>query len=377
VVATISARKSVKSAVAYYQHMGADSYYTRETEAPGRWEGRGAERLSLEGPVAKSEFEAALNGVDPKTGERLVQANGRAHSAGWDMTFSAPKSVSVMWALSPENERKIIEAAHRKAVKTAATYLENEAAWARRGRGGAIREKTAGLLMAQFDHHTSRDLDPQLHTHAFVFNLAPRGDGSWGAIVSRELYKAQKEAGRIFRAEFARELERDGFAIERDGDNFRLKAIPKHVARAFSKRRESIEKAAELYGYSSPKGMEKAALRTRKTKQSMQRDALFEAWRDEAKTLGFEPKKENIRSAQTPDLSGERSKLATHQSSIPAKSSAVISRQNAQSQRPKTRVATPSVRQLLQRLTNALNSHSRMTGIKISLRERRRSLERD
>lgn len=357
--------------------MGADSYYTRETEAPGRWEGRGAERLSLEGPVAKSDFEMALSGVDPKTGERLVQANGRAHAAGWDMTFSAPKSVSVMWALSPENERRIIEAAHRKAVKTATTFLENEAAWARRGRGGAIREKTAGLLMAQFDHHTSRDLDPQLHTHAFIFNLAPRRDGSWGAIVSRELYKAQKQAGLAYRAELARELERDGFAVERDGDNFRLKVIPKHVERAFSKRRESIEKAAVTYGYSSPKGMEKAALRTRKPKHSMQREALFQTWRDEVKTLGFELKKENVRCAQTRNLSTEKSKLATHKPSNPAKYIQSTARQNAPTLRPKTRVQTPSVRLMLQRLTNALNSHSRMAGIKISLRERRRWLERE
>lgn len=376
-VATISARKSVKSAVAYYQHMGADSYYTRETEAPGRWEGRGAERLSLEGPVAKFDFEAALNGVDPKTGERLVQANGRAHAAGWDMTFSAPKSVSVMWALSAENERIIIEDAHRKAVKTATTFLENEAGWARRGRAGAVREKAAGLLMAQFDHHTSRDLDPQLHTHAFIFNLAPRRDGSWGAIVSRELYKAQKEAGRVYRAELARKLERVGFAVERDGDNFRLEAIPKHVERAFSKRRESIEKAAKTYGYSSPKGMEKAALRTRKSKQSMQRDVLFQAWRDEARTLGFELKKENIRSIQSPNFSAEKSNFATHRSSIQTNSTTPISRQKAPTQSSKTRLQTPSVRQMLQRLTNALNSHSRMTGIKISLRERRRWLERE
>ena len=80
----------------------------------------------------------------------------------------------------------------------ATTHLERTAAWARRGAGGGLREPTAGLLVAQFDHHTSLSADPQLHTHSFVFNLAPRRDGSWGAIISRELYKAQKDAGAVY-----------------------------------------------------------------------------------------------------------------------------------------------------------------------------------
>ena len=133
-------------------------------------------RLSLSGPVTKSEFEAALTGLDPKTGERLAALGGRLqnHAAGWDMTFSAPKSVSVLWALSEGRERTAIEGAHRTAVASAMQHVERTAAWARRGKGGAVREPTAGLLMATFDHHTSRELDPQLHTHVFIFNLAPR-----------------------------------------------------------------------------------------------------------------------------------------------------------------------------------------------------------
>jgi conjugative relaxase-like TrwC/TraI family protein len=99
------------------------------------------------------------------------------------MTFSAPKSVSVLWALSEPRDREAIESAHCLGVATALRHLEQAAAWARRGKGGAIRERTAGLLMAAFDHHTSRALDPQLHTHAFVFNLAPRQDGTWGALL--------------------------------------------------------------------------------------------------------------------------------------------------------------------------------------------------
>ena len=111
--------------------------------------------MSLAGPVTKSEFEAALKGIDPKTGDRLAALGGRLqdHAAGWDMTFSAPKSVSVLWALSEPQDRMPIETAQRAAVATATRFLERQAAWARRGKGGAIRQPTAGLLMATFDHH--------------------------------------------------------------------------------------------------------------------------------------------------------------------------------------------------------------------------------
>jgi conjugative relaxase-like TrwC/TraI family protein len=233
VVASISARGGVQAALGYYARLGQDDYYLRDGEPPGGWAGEGAARLSLAGPVTKSEFEAALKGIDPKTGERLAALGGRLqdHTAGWDMTFSAPKSVSVLWALSEPRDRTTIETAQGAAVTTATRYLEREAAWARRGKGGSTREPTTGLLMATFDHHTSRELDPQLHTHVFIFNLAPRKDGTWGAIVSRELYKAQKRACVEYRAALAHEFERAGYTVERSADGFRVGAIPLHAGR--------------------------------------------------------------------------------------------------------------------------------------------------
>jgi conjugative relaxase-like TrwC/TraI family protein len=289
-VASISARGSAAASLRYYDHLQRDDYYSRNGEPPGCWAGRGAERLSLAGPVTHTEFDAALQGIDPKTGERLAQIGGRGreHSAGWDMTFSAPKSVSVLWALSEGHDRERIEQAHRSAVLTATARLEATAGWARRGRGGATRERTVGLLMAQFDHHTSRESDPQLHTHAFIFNLAPRRDGSWGAIVSRELYKAQKQAGATYRRALASELERQGVRIERQTSTFRVAAIPRDVERAFSKRRQAIEEAARIHGYSTPKGMELATLRTRRPKRDARLGDLIKHWQAEAKVLGFE-----------------------------------------------------------------------------------------
>jgi conjugative relaxase-like TrwC/TraI family protein len=342
-VASISARRSVAAAVAYFKHMAQDEYYTGDHEADGEWDGRGAERLALEGPVSKTDFEAALNGLDPKTGEPLAQL-GKAHAPGWDMTYSAPKSVSVMWALSPEADRTKIEAAHRSAVSAATRHLEDHHALTRRGKGGAIREPVAGLTIARFHHHTSRDLDPQLHTHAFIFNTAPRRDGTWGTLVSRELYKAQKETGAAYRAHLASQLEREGFVVERQDTGFRLAAIPKNIERNFSKRRQAIEQAAEKFGYNTPKGMELAALR--------ERAALFETWKQEARALGFDLNKARM-----------QAKHNMQTQTVTAKSAPTITRQRA-------RRALPTTRQLLKAIA-AVQASARMPGVRINLRQPR------
>lgn len=356
-VASISARKSVAATVAYFKHMASDEYYTSEHEADGEWDGRGAERLALEGAVSKADFEAALNGIDPKTGQPLVQL-GRNHAPGWDMTFSAPKSVSVMWALSPETDRPRIEAAHRAAVSAATRDLEDNHAVTRRGKGGAVREPVAGLTVARFHHHTSRDLDPQLHSHAFIFNLAPRRDGSWGTLVSRDLYKAQKEAGAVYRGHLAKALEREGYAIDRRGTGFSLKAIPHHVERAFSKRRQAIEQAAVTHGYRTPKGMEMAALRTRQAKRPRERAALFDAWKQEARSLGF-------------DLQKARQQAASHNSPKHHKQASV----RAASQANEPARLSAAMHRLITLAAAATRGTGRMPGIAINLRQKR--AERD
>jgi len=121
-----------------------------------------------------------------------------------------------------------------------------------------------------------------------VFNVAPRHDGTWGAIVSRELYKAQKAAGAVYRRELANELDRLGHRLDRQEDGFRVSGIPHEVERAFSKRRQAIEAAARTYGYRTAKGMELAALRTRRPERGAKLDELFKNWQAEARALGFE-----------------------------------------------------------------------------------------
>jgi conjugative relaxase-like TrwC/TraI family protein len=213
------------------------------------------------------------------------------------MMFGAPKSVSVLWALLNEPERQTIEHAHRTGLLTAAEHLERTWAWARRG-GAGWKEQTPGLLMAQFDHHTSRAYDPHIHTHTLIFNLAPRWDGSWGAVAGRELYRAQKDAGAVYQRALASELERLDYRLDFTQKTFRVAAIPYDVERAFSKRRQAIEEAACTYGYTTAKGVELARVWTLQAKQKVRLDGSFTAWEAEAKALGFElgPKHQYARS---------------------------------------------------------------------------------
>jgi TrwC relaxase len=125
-------------------------------------------------------------------------------------------------------------------------------------------------------------------THESGLNLAPRRDGSWGAIVSRELYKGQKQAGATYRQALASEIERQGIRLERQKDTFRVAAIPRPVERAFSKRRQAIEEAAKATATSTPKGMELATLRTRRPKWDAKLSELTTHWQAEAKALGID-----------------------------------------------------------------------------------------
>lgn len=218
-------------------------------------------------------------------------------------------------------------------------------------RSGAVREPVAGLTIARFHHHTSRDLDPQLHTHAFIFNSAPRRDGSWGSLVSRDLYKAQKEAGAVYRAHLANDLERGGHAVDRYGTTFRLTAIPRDIERAFSKRRQAIEQAADTYGYRSPKGMEQAALRTRQAKRPAQRAALLEAWKQEARALGFDLARARLQVSRAP-VRGQAVNAAARAPAAPS---------------PAQRLA--SAQRLLNTIARGAQTSSALQGMKANLRQ--------
>jgi len=286
---SISHAKTAADAAAYFaDHLvenakeapaGQEDYYTAEGD-PGRWRGAGAAALGLAGPVNARDFAAVALGASP-AGDRLVQGAGKPdRRAGWDLVFSAPKSVSVAWGLGDEQQRSKIAAAHRAAVDRALIYIEREAGVVRSRRGhGGIEHEQARAVIASFDHGTSRAKDPDLHSHNFLMNAAQRKDGSWGSIDSRHFFKAKMSAGAIYRAELAAGLQKIGYGIERDETSFRLAGSTKEQDLVFSQRRQQIVKALAASGGRSAKAAEVAALDTRARKTKTDQLSLLAAWR--------------------------------------------------------------------------------------------------
>ena len=236
-----------------------------------------------------------MRGFSPRDNHPLVQNAGRDnHRAGWDLTFSAPKSVSILWSQLDEPRRAVLQALQQRAVEAALSYLQDEAAWTRTGRDGAVWKK-AQLAIATFEHAASRAQDPQLHTHCVLANVGVRADGATSALETRPLYLHQHQADALYRAELAAGIERElGYRIERKKTWFEVAGISDELIEAFSKRRAAIFEALRdraalgLPGdASSAEAREAAALSTRETKEHIARKKLFEQWQRAGGLLGF------------------------------------------------------------------------------------------
>ena len=213
-----------------------DYYNQGHNKTPSVWMGSGASALGLSGVVNREDHIQTLQGLYPRTRAGLVQGAGTDRRYAWDLTFSAPKSVSIAWAIGDEETRTGIEAAQTRAVGAVIDFIEEDFPLARRGKGGVETEK-ARLLAAVFLHGSSRDLDCQLHSHAMLQNLLQRMDGTFGTIEPKQIYEWKLALGALYRAELSKNMKELGFGIEADRDYFRLSGIPKELEEEFSKRR--------------------------------------------------------------------------------------------------------------------------------------------
>ena len=183
---------------------GVEDYYAEAGESPGYWLAS-SNLLGLDGVVDGDDLRAVLSGHDPETGERLHRARNRK-VPGWDLTFRAPKSVSILWGLGEPAVSAQVVAAHEAAVARAVAYMEDVAAFTRTGRNGVERTPTGGFIAAGFPHRTSRDLDPLLHTHVLVANSVRAADGRWRTIDATALYEHAKTGGYVYQAQLRHEL---------------------------------------------------------------------------------------------------------------------------------------------------------------------------
>jgi conjugative relaxase-like TrwC/TraI family protein len=290
-------------------------YYVNERDLPGRWIGGGARALRLGGELDERDGTVLRELIDGRhDGQPLVAPVWRrddtgvrvdVRRAGFDVTFSAPKSVSTILALAqPETARQVMDA-HEQAVTEALGLLERLAARVARGHHGdgqrAPRIATSGFVGAAFTHTTSRALDPQLHTHVVLANLAQGNDGRWSALDSRTLHREATTASYLYQHLLRAQLtERLGVAwSDVDRGVAEVDGVPLSVRREFSTRRRQIETAlggraatkegAGLRGRARQLAARAACLATRPSKRHAPVLELRQSWAERATAAGFSP----------------------------------------------------------------------------------------
>jgi conjugative relaxase-like TrwC/TraI family protein len=286
--------------------VGREAYYTRELatdheqylsghgESPGRWYGAGASSLGLQGEASVAGFQAMFEGRDPTTGELLGRPHGRNAVPGFDVVLRPTKSVSILYGLGDPATNRAVLAAHHAGLAEAVAYFD-EHLGARRGHGGVQHVSGQGVLAVGFDHRTSREGDPLLHTHLVVANRVQGPDGRWTALDGRDLYRHRLAADAIYRATCQRELVRtlgvEWTAADAHG-NRELAGLPEDLVRGFSKRAGQIDLEVDRLVAEgrerTPRLVKWTVQATRKPKQHEPPDTLYGRWRQEAAERGHD-----------------------------------------------------------------------------------------
>jgi conjugative relaxase-like TrwC/TraI family protein len=278
------------AAASYY---GSDNYYTAEqTTDASAWTGKAAQALGLEGPVDGEVFADILDGKLP-TGDVIKSPSGE-HRAGLDLTFSAPKSVSLIALVGGD---KRIEQAMKESVEATLEWVEENLIEARvwgKAASEQVREKTGNLVAATFAHDVNRNGEPQLHIHAVVLNATLASDGKWHAVHNDALFKHQHLLGAIQNAELRSRIEALGYetvpAKNPVDGSFEIMDINRDVVEAFSTRRSEVLEHLEAGGRSSPRERELAVLATRQAKEpALSPEERKAAWAVTAERVGFDP----------------------------------------------------------------------------------------
>src|SRR5271154_5611511 len=303
---TISKPLSASQAQTYHVREFASerqNYWSRDQQGHSEWQGKLAEQWGLEGPVGNEHFARLTEGQHPHTEAQLVrhqvsktyegkfgkEVTSVEHRAGWDATFSAPKSVSLT-ALVGGDER--VREAHRESVRVALQELERYT----QARIGNVRapETTGKFVAATFEHDTARPVDgyaaPQLHTHAVVFNMTERENGQTRALQERSLFQSQQYATSVYRSELAMRVHGLGYEIEpgRSGAP-EIRGYSQEYLDASSPRSQQIKDQMEKAGYSGPEAAQIAAHFTRERKQTLSKDEVLAAHREMAADYGNQP----------------------------------------------------------------------------------------
>jgi conjugative relaxase-like TrwC/TraI family protein len=327
---TISKPLSASQARTYHAKEFASqqqNYWTRNQQGHSEWQGRLAGQWNLNGPVHDEQFARLAEGQHPQTGEQLVrhqvsrtyegkggkEVTSVEHRAGWDATFSAPKSVSIT-ALVGGDDR--VRLAHRESVRAALAELERYT----QARIGNVHapETTGKFAAATFEHDTARPVDgyaaPQLHTHTVIFNVTERDNGQTRAIQPHETFVSQRYVTAVYRSELALRLEKLGYELERGKHGQpEIKGYTKEYLEASSPRREQIKDHLREQGIDGAKAAQIAAHHTRDRKELLSQEEVLRRHRELAAQFGHQADRvvEHARAhgqyqAREPEMSAQR-----------------------------------------------------------------------
>jgi conjugative relaxase-like TrwC/TraI family protein len=278
------------------------NYWSRNQQGHSEWQGRLASQWNLAGPVHDEHFARLAEGQHPQTGEQLIRhqvsrtyegKNGKEvtsveHRAGWDATFSAPKSVSITALVGGDDRVRLV---HRESVRAALSELERFT----QARIGNVHapETTGKFVAATFEHDTARPVDgyaaPQLHTHAVIFNVTERDNGQARALQPHEIFVSQRYVTAVYRSELALRLEKLGYELERGKhDQPEIKGYTKEYLEASSPRREQIKDHLREQGIDGAKAAQIAAHHTRDSKQLLSQEEVLRRHRELAAQYGHQ-----------------------------------------------------------------------------------------
>lgn len=300
---SVKSIKNVDQASVYFFEQ--DNYYltdAKEMEHAAQWWGAGARALGLQGDVKPEQFQDLLRGKLPNGQQLGKREDGELkHRPGFDLTFSAPKSLSILIGIG-KDER--LAQAHLDANNEAMAMVEKNCAQARKTRAGKTSfELTGNLVVASFPHDCSREMDPQMHIHNAVMNATLRSDSQWRALASdtkgssnrptegffEKVMEGQRFYGSMYRSILAYKVQQLGYTIRSTSSDcrFEIAEVPPEAITHFSQRRNAMELIMEKLGIHGAKAASFAALVDRPKKQKVDRATLHQEWQDRAHTLGF------------------------------------------------------------------------------------------
>ena len=283
---SVAAIGSSGAASSYYTK---DNYYTADAaQETSLWAGDGAEKAGLAGEVGIEEFRAILDGKMPD-GTELGAGNGK-HRAGFDLTFSAPKTLSMLAYIG--GDERLLEA-NMKATKATIAWVEKNLAETRmKGTDGKIESvKTGNLVVALFQHDTNRNQDPQAHIHAVIANATQGPDGKWRALWNGKIWQAYSTIASVYNAQLRTEIEKLGYKIEPTGKHgqFEISGISRDAVMAFSTRREEVLEAFSQLTHQNDQTRDAVTIKTRARKPDVENRAELRAeWEARALALGLD-----------------------------------------------------------------------------------------